>query len=103
MEPIDAAMIVLKMGNMPNGMSMPQQGQGGQGGGSPSVVAEQNDLREYLQEALKQVTDKRKKRSNYQKIRDGVRDWEEDGKVYDYYAQNHGPWWRRFLDGGGDE
>jgi len=82
MEPIDCAMMVLK-----------QQG---------AEVAQQYDLPTYLKEAMKQVGDQRKKRSEAQKLRDQISDHEEDGKIYDYYRQNHPEWFDNWMRGGGE-
>jgi len=65
-------------------------------------VAQQYDLPTYLKEAMKQVGDQRKKRTEAQKLRDQINDHEEDGKIYDYYRQNHPEWFNNWMQGGGE-
>ena len=65
MNPIDVAMMVLK----------------------EDVVAQQHDLPTYMKEAMKQVSDARKKRTEAQKLRDQIADHEEDGKIYQYQRE----------------
>tara|TARA_B100000287_G_scaffold147507_1_gene139226 strand:- start:186 stop:584 length:399 start_codon:yes stop_codon:yes gene_type:complete len=65
-------------------------------------VAQQYDLPTYLKEAMKQVQDQRKKRTEAQKLRDQINDHEEDGKIYDYYRQNHPEWFHNWMQGGGE-
>ena len=79
MNPIDAAMMVLK----------------------EDVVAQQHDLPTYMKEAMKQVSDARKKRAEAQKLRDQIADHEEDGKIYQYYKDNHPEWFNNFMGGNG--
>jgi len=79
MNPIDAAMMVLK----------------------EDVVAQQHDLPTYMKEAMKQVADARKKRTEAQKLRDQIADHEEDGKIYQYYRENHPDWFNNFMGGNG--
>ena len=79
MKPIDLAMIVLKQ----------------------DMVAEQHDLPTYMKEAMKQVGDARKKREEAQKLRDQISNHEEDGKIFQYYKENHPEWFGNFMQGGG--
>ena len=78
MKPIDLAMIVLKQ----------------------DMVAEQHDLPTYMKEAMKQVGDARKKREEAQKLRDQISNHEEDGKIFQYYKENHPEWFGNFMGGG---
>tara|TARA_R110002012_G_scaffold134869_5_gene288458 strand:- start:2623 stop:2874 length:252 start_codon:yes stop_codon:yes gene_type:complete len=75
MKPIDLAIMVLK----------------------EDMVAQQHDLPTYMREAMKQVGDARKKRSEAQKLRDQINDHKEDGKIYEYYQQNHPGWFQNFM------
>tara|TARA_R100000988_G_C3923026_1_gene127699 strand:- start:253 stop:495 length:243 start_codon:yes stop_codon:yes gene_type:complete len=79
MKPIDLAIMVLK----------------------EDMVAQQHDLPTYMREAMKQVGDARKKRSEAQKLRDQITDHEEDGKIYQYYRENHPDWFSNFMGGNG--
>ena len=76
-EPIDAAIRVMKMSNS-------------------AQVAMQHDLPSYMEEALNQKkktrNESRKKKDKASKLRQQVDDHEEDGKVIDYYRQNHPEW-----------
>lgn len=87
MEPIEAAITLLKMGDA-------------------SQVAMQHDLPSYLEEALNQKKktrgDSRKKKDKASKLRQQVDDHEEDGDVIDYYRQNHPDWFNSFRGGGGE-
>lgn len=83
MIPIEAAFFLLKMGDS-------------------AEVAQQYDLPTYLQEALKQTADKRKKREGANKLRQQINDHEEDGSIYDYYRDNHPDWFNRWREGGGE-
>ena len=80
-EPIDAAIRVLKMTNS-------------------AQVAMQHDLPSYVEEALNQKkktrSESRKKKDKAAKLRQHVDDHEEDGKVIDYYRQNHPEWFGSF-------
>ena len=84
MEPIDAAIFLLKID-------------------SASQVAMQHDLPSYLEEALNQKkktrSESRKKKDKASKLRQQVDDHEEDGKVIDYYRQNHPEWYGSFRGG----
>lgn len=88
MKPIDKALNVLKM-NV-------------QTGNSSAEIAQQYDLPTYLEEALKQSAEKRKKKEGAQKLRQKLLDHEEDGQIYDYYRQNHPNWFNTWRDGGGE-
>tara|TARA_B100001245_G_scaffold235920_1_gene225007 strand:- start:3177 stop:3443 length:267 start_codon:yes stop_codon:yes gene_type:complete len=83
-EPIDAAIRVLKMSNS-------------------AQVAMQHDLPSYMEEALNQKkktrSESRKKKDKASKLRQQVDDHEEDGKVIDYYRQNHPEWFGSFRGG----
>tara|TARA_B100000586_G_C19968211_1_gene366723 strand:- start:463 stop:726 length:264 start_codon:yes stop_codon:yes gene_type:complete len=83
-EPIDAAIRVLKMSNS-------------------AQVAMQHDLPSYMEEALNQKkktrNESRKKKDKASKLRQQVDDHEEDGKVIDYYRQNHPEWFGSFRGG----
>ena len=80
-EPIDAAIRVLKMTNS-------------------AQVAMPHDLPSYMEEALNQKkktrSESRKKKDKAAKLRQHVDDHEEDGKVIDYYRQNHPEWFGSF-------
>jgi len=80
-EPIDAAIRVMKMSNS-------------------AQVAMQHDLPSYMEEALNQKkktrNESRKKKDKAAKLRQQVDDHEEDGKVIDYYRQNHPEWFNSF-------
>ena len=84
LEPIDAAINVLKMSNS-------------------TQVAMQHDLPSYMEEALNQKRktriDSRKKKDKSAKLRQQVDDHEEDGGVIDYYRQNHPEWFDSFRGG----
>jgi hypothetical protein len=84
LEPIDAAISVLKMSNS-------------------TQVAMQHDLPSYMEEALNQKRktrlDSRKKKDKSAKLRQQVDDHEEDGGVIDYYRQNHPEWFDSFRGG----
>ena len=87
MQPIDAAIYVLKMGNSGN-------------------VAMMHDLPAYMEEALNQKrktrNDARKKKSKAQKLREQIDDHEEDADVMNYYKDNHSDWFNSFRNGGGE-
>jgi len=87
LEPIDAAIMVLKMSDS-------------------SQVAMQHDLPSYMEEALNQKRktrgESRKKKDKASKLRHQVDDHEEDGKVIDYYRQNHPEWFDSFRGGNGE-
>ena len=78
MKPIDLAMMVLKQ----------------------DMVAEQHDLPTYMKEAMKQVADSRKKRTETDKLRAQITDHDEDGKIYQYYRDQHPDWFNNFMGGG---
>lgn len=88
MEPIEAALTVLKMG------------------GGNMQTAMMHDLPAYMEEALNQKrktrNDSRKKKSKAQKLREQIDDHHEDADVMNYYKDNHPDWFNSFRNGGGE-
>jgi|TARA_R110000796_G_C14428336_1_gene420804 hypothetical protein len=85
---------LLKMGQ--EGMNVEEQGNGEEG------VAMHHDLPSYMEEAMNQTTDKRKKREKANKLRQRVSDHDEDSKVIQYYKDNHPQWFNEWKDGAGE-
>jgi hypothetical protein len=65
-------------------------------------VAMHHDLPSYMEEAMNQTADKRKKREKANKLRQRVSDHDEDAKVIQYYKDNHPQWFNEWKDGAGE-
>lgn len=65
-------------------------------------VAMHHDLPSYMEEAMNQTSDKRKKREKANKLRQRVSDHDEDSKVIQYYKDNHPKWFDEWKEGAGE-
>tara|TARA_R100000908_G_C3736710_1_gene134338 strand:+ start:464 stop:949 length:486 start_codon:yes stop_codon:yes gene_type:complete len=70
--------------------------------GGEQGVAMHHDLPSYMEEAMNQTAEKRKKREKANKLRQRVADHDEDAKVIQYYKDNHPQWFNEWKDGAGE-
>lgn len=63
-------------------------------------VGNSYDLTTYINEATKQLNEKRKKQKEDQKLRDEIMDHEAQGQIYQYYKENHPEFMQGFMAGG---
>jgi hypothetical protein len=101
MTAFDEAWIFLKNAPVPN-YSQPKQPRVMKQMGGEQGVAMHHDLPSYMEEAMNQTADKRKKREKANKLRQRVSDHDEDAKVIQYYKDNHPQWFNEWKDGAGE-